>query len=206
MDEQSEGFTRLDPLWYDNSMLYFNFQFEKTRQAAAELLRLHHLRMEYIRLLKLLYIVDRELLAEAGRTLTGDKAVAMKNGPVLSTVYKLIKSEGEKNLVQDWKSTIQRDGHEVVLIADVSCNRLTKREVNKLSEVSRRYCEVDSYELSELTHDFQEWRDVFDTSNPNSSYPMSWEQAMVAQGASELIEAATRLQESRSSFELLARE
>ena len=72
----------------------FRFDFLKTLQASGVLLQLDANRMAYIRLLKLLYIADRELLAETGRTLTGDEAVAMKNGPVLSRVYDLIKGVG----------------------------------------------------------------------------------------------------------------
>ena len=64
----------------------FRFDFDKTLQAAGVLLSLDGDRMEQIRLLELLYIADRELLAETGRTITGDRAVAMRHGPVLSQV------------------------------------------------------------------------------------------------------------------------
>ena len=49
----------------------FRFDFHKTLQASGVLLSLDANRMAYIRLLKLLYIADREWLAEAGRTITG---------------------------------------------------------------------------------------------------------------------------------------
>ena len=58
----------------------FRFSFEKSLQAAGVLLGLDGGRMERIRLLKLLYIADRELLAESGRTITGDRAVALITG------------------------------------------------------------------------------------------------------------------------------
>lgn len=70
-----------------NPMLKYQFNFQKTFHAAAMLLREHHGHMEPIRLLKLLYTTDRELLAECGRTLTGDQAVALRRGPVLTHVY-----------------------------------------------------------------------------------------------------------------------
>ena len=62
----------------------FRFDFEKSLQAAGCLLELHGDRMEYVRLLKLLYIADREMMAEAGAPITGDRAVAMDHGPVLA--------------------------------------------------------------------------------------------------------------------------
>ena len=45
-------------------MLTFRFQFDKTLQAACLLLRKHDGCMSYLRLLKLLYIADRELLTD----------------------------------------------------------------------------------------------------------------------------------------------
>ena len=56
--------------------MHFHFDFDKTLQAAGVLLDADDKRMEYMRLLKLLYVTDRESLAETGRTLTGDRAVA----------------------------------------------------------------------------------------------------------------------------------
>jgi uncharacterized phage-associated protein len=51
--------------------MHFHFDFDKALQAAGVLLDADDNRMEAMRLLKLLYITDRELLAETGRTLTG---------------------------------------------------------------------------------------------------------------------------------------
>ncbi|WP_088255859.1 Panacea domain-containing protein [Fimbriiglobus ruber] len=171
-------------------MLNYKFNFQKTLQASAVILGDHHGRMEYIRLLKLLYIADRELLAETGRTLTGDHAVAMKRGPVLSAVYELVKNQGAADQVKAWSDAVHRDGYEVVLSGDVGITRLTKAEAKKLHDVCNRFRDTDSEGLSDLTHEFQEWSDVFDTRNPNSCYPIRWESALAAQGAADLIEEA----------------
>jgi uncharacterized phage-associated protein len=148
--------------------------------------------MEYLRLLKLLYIADRELLAETGRTLTGDRAVAMKQGPVLSAVYDLVKCQGVTANVVEWARVIHREGYEVVLGSDVGVKRLTKAELAKLNEVCDRFRDTDSVELSELTHEFGEWSAAFDTQNPNSAYPIKWEAALVAQGLGDSVGDAER--------------
>jgi hypothetical protein len=62
----------------------FRFKFERSLQAAGVLLGLDGNRMQRIRLLKPLYIADRELLSETGRTITGDRGVDMDHGPVLA--------------------------------------------------------------------------------------------------------------------------
>ena len=47
----------------------FRFHFDRALQASACLLRFDGKRMGYLRLLKLLYIADREGLAETGETI-----------------------------------------------------------------------------------------------------------------------------------------
>jgi uncharacterized phage-associated protein len=69
------------------------------------LLELHGDRMEYVRLLKLLYIADREMMAEAGAPITGDRAVAMDHGPVLSHVYDLVKGKAAR--AGEWAHSIR---------------------------------------------------------------------------------------------------
>ena len=166
-------------------MITFTFGFAKTVQAAGVVLREHHGRMEYLRLLKILYIADRELLAETGRTLTGDRAVAMKNGPVLSEVYDLIK--GQTARAGEWDASVRTEKYEVVLREPVSLGKLTKAEVNKLRELCDRYRDTNSYDLSELTHDFTEWSEVFDAKNPKPPRPIAWESALTGQGRGGLI-------------------
>ena len=71
--------------------MVFRFNIEKTIQAIAALLHFHGSKeMSYLRMLKLLYLADRECLQETGRPITGDRVVAMEHGPVLSSVYDLI--------------------------------------------------------------------------------------------------------------------
>jgi uncharacterized phage-associated protein len=72
----------------------FRFVVRKTVQAAALLLSHEpNQTTEYLRLLKLLYIADRESLKETERPIAGDRADSMKLGPVLSQTYDLIKPE-----------------------------------------------------------------------------------------------------------------
>ena len=67
------------------------FSVERTAQAAAVLLRrADGHRMPYIRLLKLLYVADRESVRGTGFPITGDDPCAMRRGPVLSITHDLI--------------------------------------------------------------------------------------------------------------------
>jgi uncharacterized phage-associated protein len=65
----------------------FPFNERKALAAATRLLAEGGGRMPSLRLLKLLCLSDHAALLEYGHPITGDRYVAMKLGPVLSTVY-----------------------------------------------------------------------------------------------------------------------
>jgi uncharacterized phage-associated protein len=152
-----------------------NFTFEplKTTQAAAFLLTLEGRVMDRMRLLKLLYIVDRELLVSKGRTLTGDLAVAMNYGPVLSHTYDLIK--GDEQSPADRNKFIRSVSRKLVLMGDPGRGELSRREVDKLEEVSNRFRGISTSGLSAFTHEFSEWSKNF---VPDTSRPIPWTDAL----------------------------
>jgi uncharacterized phage-associated protein len=173
------------------------FHFERTLQASAYLLRLDGKRMAFLRLLKLLYIADREWLAETGESITGDRACAMKYGPVLSNVYDLIKGDGSKAGV--WDDHIHKDGYVVVLVADPGRGELSKGIVSKLTEVTERYRQLDDWELSERTHEFQEWTRHY--SPEGGTAPIPWQEILEAQGKAAMISAVERDEAARQVFD-----
>jgi uncharacterized phage-associated protein len=175
--------------------MHFRFRFDRALQASAYLLRLHCKKMSYLRLLKLLYIADREWLAETGESITGDRACAMKNGPVLSTVYDLIKGNGSK--AGEWDDFIHTEGYAVQLLRDPGRGELSKGVVEKLDAITNRYREIDDWELSELTHAFKEWADNF----KGGASPIPWQEILQAQDRPEMVEAVGRDETARQVFD-----
>jgi uncharacterized phage-associated protein len=163
----------------------FRFNFEKTLQAAGVLLRRDGKKMSRLRLLKLLYIADRELLAAKGRTITGDRALAMEFGPVLSRTYDLIK--GFEARAGEWDEFVHSDVYAVELRKDPGLDDLSKAEIAKLQEVSDRYRDVDDEDLSSLTHDFPEWRKH---AAGNGAGEIPWQDILTAQNKADIIEIA----------------
>jgi uncharacterized phage-associated protein len=161
----------------------FRFDSTRTTQATAILLKSSNGVLSRMRLLKLLYIADRELLAETGRTLTGDLAVAMNYGPVLSHTYNLIK--GVSHSPSDWDGFIQTHGREVVLKGDPGQGQLTRREVDKLDELVQRFRNVSTSGISAYTHGFSEYVKSF---VPDTSTPISWDDVLKATGNEDKIE------------------
>jgi len=173
----------------------FRFKFERALQASAYLLRLDGKRMGYLRLLKLLYIADREWLAETGESITGDRAYAMKYGPVLSSIYDLIKGNGSR--AGEWDDYIHTEGYALELVADPGRGELSKGIVQKLLEVTKRYAELDDWELSERTHEFREWADHFH----GETSPIPWQDILRAQGKPQMIAVVERDQAAKQTFD-----
>ena len=178
--------------------MQFQFNFDKTMQAAAVLLSLDGDRMESIRLLKLLYIADREILAETGAPITGDKAVALKHGPVLGQVYSLIK--GQATRAGEWADSLRTVNHNIELRKPVGRGKLNRAEVEKLQEVTDRHRNDTAWEICDQTHDFPEWRDNYVA---NAATPIPWEQALAAQGKAHLVPAASDEAELRHALDSL---
>ena len=141
----------------EDAAVHFRFDFEKTLQAAAELLRGEpHRQMSRIRLLKLLYIADREALKETGRPITCDAVVAMEHGPVLSPLYDIIKGESVDSPRFD--EYVGQQDHQLFLSKDPGKGRLSRYDVRKLRDVSERYRERGEWEIVGETHEFAEWK------------------------------------------------
>src|SRR2546425_12624302 len=86
----------------------FKFNERKAVQAAARLIAQSGGEMNYLALMKLLYLIDREALIRFGRPITGDKVVAMKHGPVLSRIYDLVSQKNQGAPESDWHKFIPR--------------------------------------------------------------------------------------------------
>ena len=78
---------------------------------------------------------------------------------------------------------------------------MSKGEVAKLLAVSQRYRDLDEWELSDVTHDFAEWKQHFPGGNGAGDIP--WEDALAAQGRSALAAAVERDEADRRFFDQL---
>src|SRR5438552_180653 len=115
-------------------VMAFQLDVRKAIQAIAILLRSDLCKeMDYLRVLKLLYIADRESLAETGRPITGDQVVAMKLGPVLSGIYNLIQSTRAETPL--WGAFLRKDRYQLELLEDPGVDQLSPYEVAKLEGV-----------------------------------------------------------------------
>jgi uncharacterized phage-associated protein len=176
--------------------VHFRFNVNKTIQAVGLLIELEGFPISRMRLLKLLYITDRELLTESGRPLTGDVAVAMKYGPVLSHTFDLIKGIASND--ESWREHFENLGYKVLLKKKPERTALTKRETEKLIEVTNRYRDMTDDEMSDLIHGFKEWVDHF---HEGTSTPIPWREILAKQGRDDLISIIEEAEVDRQELE-----
>jgi uncharacterized phage-associated protein len=141
-----------------NPRVLFDFDERKATSAAAVFLRRAGRTMNYMKLLKLLYIAERESLRRFGRPICGDDYVSMKLGPVMSIVFNLIKEERSDE--DFWLSHIRRrenEKYEVELFEDPGLGPLSEAEIELLETTFDHYKNADQWDLSRISHEFPEW-------------------------------------------------
>ena len=145
----------------------FRFNERKTVQAAAFILNRHGGSLNYMVLIKLLYLADRKALIERGLPITGDRMVSMDQGPVLSMVLDLI-NWGKRNQPSPWFDYISPpDAYSVSLIcAEPEDDELSRYELSILEDIDERFGKMDKWDLVDYMHDLPEWDDPHGSSIP----------------------------------------
>lgn len=130
-------------------------------------------------LLKLMYITDREALRRWHVPLTNDRYVSMKLGPVLSGVYDLIVVPSETETY--WRRHISSPcDYRISLMKDPGDDQLSPAEESLVDEMFTQYGNRSQWQLSDLTHDFEEWKDP-----DGSSIPIDVSEILTAVGVDD---------------------
>lgn len=138
--------------------MFHEFKKEKTTQIAGLLLSLHGGEMTLLKLIKLLYLVDREALDRWGRPITYDSYVSMDNGPVLSNTYNLIKGTRETSYWDDFISERGLENQLALIPETPPVDRLAEAEFALVQEVFRKHGKKSAPALVDLCHQFEEWQ------------------------------------------------
>ena len=138
----------------------FVFDEMKATQAACYLLTLNAGQMNYMKMIKLLYLADRKFITDWNNTITTDSYVSMDNGPVTSKIYDLIKASKTDN-GSYWASLIQTDEYNVVLKKEpAEYDRLSPMEMEVLADVNTRFSGCSEWDLVDYCHKhLPEWQD-----------------------------------------------
>lgn len=160
------------------------FREDRATQAAARLLRLRGGTMSYLKLMKLIYLADRQALLELGRPISYDMYVSMPQGPVLSRTLDLMTAEpGPSTDPRSYWRTIISEPRkwEVTLLSqDIPNDQLSAAEEAILDGVFEKYGRLSRWEIRDLSHKLPEWRDP-----QGSCVPIRIKDILLHQGMSE---------------------
>jgi len=138
----------------------YRFDVKKAAQAANKILCLSGGTRNYMEVIKLLCLADREALLQLECPITGDSIVSMERGLVLSHIYDLIKGGPGKEEEAPWFDLISASC-DYTIKSDAPCNydELSGAELRILESVFEQYGQMDWKQLSRLTHQLPEWVD-----------------------------------------------
>jgi uncharacterized phage-associated protein len=159
-------------------MITYTYDEGRAAEAAAWLLTRRAEPMTFLKLLKLMYMADRQALQLRGVPITGDTMVSMDKGPVLSRSYDLIKrSKDEPSGGQPWGAYVRRpDPHRWLVEARVRWSdgddqeerfsSLSKSDRDILNAVNETYGAMTESQLIEVGRRLPEWDDPKGSSKP----------------------------------------
>ncbi|MCS4273511.1 MULTISPECIES: Panacea domain-containing protein [Raoultella] len=151
------------------------FSEEKVAQMAAYLLLKRGGRMAYLKLMKLLYLANRQSMIRHGRMMGEDRLYSMRHGPVMSTTLDLIRGKSDIK-GEYWYHLIKTNSHDVALCADPRemdvdevFDELSRADIRILDEIYAQYGHMNRFELRDMTHlrnVCPEWHDPGNSRTP----------------------------------------
>jgi len=134
------------------------FREDKTTQAACYLLKLAKRPIKYYQMLKMLYIADRTKIIETAMPITFDKMVNMKDGPLLSQTYDLVKGTKVSETAY-WSKFIKTEGQLLSLTEDPGDDELSPLDERILKKTFEEWGHKSWSQFKRDSHAFPEWYD-----------------------------------------------
>jgi uncharacterized phage-associated protein len=152
---------------YGKEPMRFVYDSRKAAQAASLLLDFGGGTMPYIKLIKLLYLADRQALIDTGLPITGDRMVSMDHGPVLSQTLDNI-NMGQPPLADSipWLEYISEPQGYDVSARKSETDQLSPYEIEILRNIYGQFGKMDKWTLIKYTHTLAEWHDPQGSSIP----------------------------------------
>ncbi len=165
-------------------------------------------RMSHLKLMKLLYLADREAMDKYSMPISGDKMASLPNGPVLSMTLDYMNG-ALKSQQGGWEYWISdKANHEVTLknhidnISRQSFDELSDADIEILDTIWDQFGSMTRWEIKDYTHEnCKEWVDPHGSSNP-----ISPKELFIALGRSpqEAAELCAYIESDRSTDDLFA--
>jgi uncharacterized phage-associated protein len=136
----------------------------KLAQMAAYFLNRAGGSMEHVKLMKLMYLADRECMNRYWFSISDDDYYSMRAGPVLSLTLDLMSDNEGAEAQGEWCEwvSIKQENHVSLQKKDLSetdIDELADEEIEVLKQVADRFGGWPLWDLVGYTHKLKEWKD-----------------------------------------------
>jgi uncharacterized phage-associated protein len=188
-------------------MITFTFDIKKTVQIINQILRRNRGSINYTKLIKLLYIADKDALSKYDTTITGDKYCAMDNGPVLSEIYDLIRGKSVNSHYQlYWDGFFCKKDYDLILVHknNLPGDKLSAAELEILDSVDAQFKKKSYSDMIKYVHNQELFPEIKWDGAKQSSIPLPVEEILAKLGRSEseieAIEKEITLQKKEAEY------
>lgn len=142
--------------------------------------------ISHLKLMKLMYLAERQSLQEYGDSMLDDTLVSMRFGPVLSRTKDCMDGFGDTELQDGWDSWISdHANHKVSLtkedFSEEMLDEVSVSEIELMERVWDAHGSKNQWDLAEYTHkSCAEWRDP-----GTSTLPIDYGDVIAANGSSD---------------------
>ncbi|MFA7657998.1 MAG: Panacea domain-containing protein [Candidatus Gastranaerophilaceae bacterium] len=148
------------------SNIKFNFNKQKAIETILYLANKDGL-ITKMRLLKFVFFADLYHVNKYGRPILGDSYFAMKNGPVLSKLYDMLKHSTTDYLV--------KDNNLIESCREFNPEYFSKSDIDALDYAFVQYSQYETMQLSELTHSHKTWLRAVRREPKSKNAKICWE-------------------------------
>ena len=133
----------------------FRFDITKATEVACQLLKREGGSINSMKLVKLVYLLDRLSMAKRGIPVVGGAYFSLPNGPITSELLDLINSGGLWGAKEcHWDEFISdRQDHEVALIQEAPRDHLSDSEMALIDAVYQEHGRKNQWELRDWCHE-----------------------------------------------------
>jgi len=139
-------------------------------------------RKDFHKIFKIIYFSDREHLIKYGRTITGDRYIAMNDGPVPSNIYDIFKSVRGDGFFKDDGTFSQyfsvTDWDIIKPAKKTDTTELSTTDLHFIDNCIAKYGDMSWDEIREKSHDYA-WR------NTSINRPISFENIVLEAGGDD---------------------
>jgi uncharacterized phage-associated protein len=168
------------------------FRSRKAAQVSAIFLARAGGRMDKMKLIKLLYLTERESLAKRGRPIFYDEFYSLKDGPICSNALDGLNGQLDKDV---WSAYVRKEGSkDILLVAEREHDEISESDFDILDSVWDQFGFMTTSQVRRWTHlHCSEYREV-----SSGCLPIDYRQIARALQLDDPNEIGDRVDEYRS--------